>query len=73
MPPEMSMSDWKRAFDSPVPNWAMAGVSVYMLLSYISQIDFSDIDRRTASVALAWAVMLVLWLSSAIYKTWFRR
>lgn len=67
------MSDWKRAFDSPVPNWAMAGVSVYMLLSYLDQIDFSAVDRRTATVALAWAVMLVIWLSTAIHKTWFRR
>jgi hypothetical protein len=44
-----------------------------MLLSYIGQIDFSDVDRRTAYVALAWALMLVVWLSTAIYKTWFRR
>lgn len=66
------MSGWKQAIESPVPNWAMTGVSVYMLLSYIGQIDFSDIDRRTAYVALAWALMLVVWLSTAVYKTWFR-
>ena len=49
------MSGWKQALESPVPNWAMTGVSVYMLISYLGEIDFSDVDRRTAYVALAWA------------------
>lgn len=67
------MHEFRKWFDSPVPNWIMTVVSVFMLMQYLGLIEVAKSDRGDLLTALAWAVMLGIWLSTAIYKTRFRR
>ena len=43
--------------------WLMAGIALLMLISYINSDKVYGI--------WAWAIMLGIWLSTAIYKCWF--
>ena len=67
------MHNFRKWFDSPAPNWIMTVVSVFMLIQYLGLIEVAESDRGDLLTALAWAVMLGIWLSTAIYKTRFRR
>ena len=67
------MSSFGKWFDSAIPNWIMTLVSVFMLTQYLGLVEIADADRGDLLIALAWAVMLGIWLSTAIYKTRFRR
>lgn len=62
----------KNLFYSSAPNWAMTLISVLMLADYIGRIEIAASDKGTAYVAFAWAVMLSIWLSTAIYTAWGR-
>jgi hypothetical protein len=63
------MHRFRKWFDTPAPNWIMAAVSVFMLTQYLGLIEIADSDRADMLTALAWAFMLGIWLSTAIYKT----
>lgn len=67
------MPDFKKWFDTSAPNWIMTLVSIFMLNQYLGLIEIAESDRGDMLTALAWAVMLGIWLSTAIYKTRFRR
>ena len=67
------MNKFRKWFDNPAPNWIMTVVSVFMLMQYLGLIEVAESDRGDLLTALAWAVMLGIWLSTAIYKTRFRR
>jgi hypothetical protein len=67
------MPDFKKLFDSPAPNWIMTVVSIFMLTQYLGLVEIAESDRGDMLTALAWAVMLGIWLSTAIYKTRSRR
>ncbi len=67
------MPDFRKWLDNPVPNWVMTLVSIFMMTQYLGLIEIAESDRGDMLTALAWAVMLGIWLSTAIYKTRFRR
>ena len=67
------MHRFKKLSDSPMPNWMMTLVSIFMLTQYLGLIEIEASDRGDMLVALAWAVMLGIWFATAIYKTRFRR
>lgn len=63
------MHRFRKWFDSPTPNWIMTAVSIFMLTQYLGLVEIAESDRGDMLTALAWAVMLGIWLSTAIYKT----
>ncbi len=67
------MPDFRKWLDNPAPNWIMTLVSIFMMTQYLGLIEIAESDRGDMLTALAWAVMLGIWLSTAIYKTRFRR
>jgi hypothetical protein len=67
------MHNFRKWFDSPAPNWIMTVVSVFMLIQYLGLIEVAESDRGDLLTALAWAFMLGIWLSTAIYKTRLRQ
>ena len=67
------MHSFRKWWESPAPNWIMTLVSIFMLIQYLGLIEIAPSDRGDMLVALAWAVMLGIWLATAIYKTRFRR
>jgi hypothetical protein len=67
------MSGLKRFFDSPITNWAMTGISVFMISVYVARAKAPNPDPDAMYLAIAWAFMLGIWLLSAIYKTWGRK
>jgi len=58
--------------DSPSFNWVAACVSALMLILYIQEMLGPEQRPITGYVVFAWALMLAVWLTTAIYKTWFR-
>ncbi len=58
--------------DSPSFNWVAAGVSALMLILYIQEMLGPEQRPITGYVVFAWALMFAVWLTTAIYKTWFR-
>lgn len=67
------MADFRKWLDSPVPNWIMTLVSIFMMTQYLGLVEIAESERGDMLTALAWAVMLGIWLATAIYKTRFRR
>jgi len=63
------MPDLQRFMLSPAPNWIMTVVSVLMLWGYAGRVELVDNSRHTAIVALAWAIMLGIWLATALCRT----
>ena len=61
-----------RWMDSPSFNWVAAGVSALMLALYIQETLGPEQRPITGYVLFAWALMFGMWLTTAIYKTWFR-
>ncbi len=60
-------------YDSPLLSWIAAAIALGMTLLYIQRLVEPDHPPTTGFVTGAWVLMLVVWLVSAIYKTWFRR
>jgi hypothetical protein len=60
----------KNLLDTPWLNWAGVAVSLAMTFLYIRRLGGPDAEPHTAFVTGAWIVMSVVWLGSAIYKTW---
>lgn len=52
--------------ESPWFTWFMTAMSFSMLYLYVGTYDSNVLEFW------AWAVMFLVWSSSAIYKTWFR-
>jgi hypothetical protein len=67
------MPDFRKWLDNPVPNWIMTLVSIFMMTQYLGLVEIAESDRGDMLTALAWAVMLGIWLATAICKTRFRR
>ena len=63
------MHRFRKFIDTPAPNWIMAAISIFMLIQYMGLVEIAESDRGDMLTALAWAVMLGIWLSTAIYKT----
>jgi len=57
----------------PWLNWAGAVVSLTMTLLYLQRLNGPDSEPHTAFVTGAWVLMLAVWLTSAVYKTWFKK
>jgi hypothetical protein len=60
-------------FESPAFNWVGVTLSLIILALYVQQLTGPDQRPGTPFVTAAWAVIFVVWLVSAIYKTWFRK
>ena len=58
--------------DSPSFNWVAAAVSALMLVLYVQEMLGPEQRPTTGYVVFAWALMFAVWLTTAIYKTWFR-
>jgi uncharacterized membrane protein len=67
------MSETPRWLRSPVHNWIAALVSLGMLILYVQRLVGPDPRPSTPWVTAAWAIMLLIWLASAIYKTWIQK
>lgn len=67
------MDKSKKALGLPWLNWAGVAVSLTMTLLYLQRLAGPDAEPHTTFVTGAWALMLAVWLASAVYKTWFRK
>jgi len=54
---------------APAPNRFMSAVSALVLWAYAGNVELLDNSRHMAIVALAWAIMLGIWLATALCKT----
>ena len=67
------MTGTPRWLRSPGHNWIGVAVSLAMLILYLQRLGAPDPRPSTPWVTAAWAVMLLVWLTSAVYKTWLRK
>ncbi len=66
------MTRTKRWIDSPSYNWVASCISAVMVALYVEEFLGPEKRPTTGFVLFVWAVMLGLWLTTAVYKTWFR-
>ena len=67
------MSSDPRWLRSPLYNWIGVVVSLGMLILYVQRLLGPDPRASTPYVTLAWGVMLLVWLITAVYNTWIRK
>jgi hypothetical protein len=59
--------------ESPAFNWAGVAVSLVMLVLYVQQLMSPGHSSSTPYVTAAWAVIFVVWLATAVHKSWFNK